>query len=76
LSRLAKKDERWNQLSKMAAGNTIFLSGDKGFERLNEKGGLGGSWAWSSNLFDLDLDGKLDVYCCSGFVTGDTPADT
>ena len=77
LSRLATQDETWDQLSKLAAGNTIFLLGDDGFERVSkDKGGIGGNWAWSSNLFDVDLDGRLDVYCCSGFVTGDTPADT
>lgn len=77
LGRLAQKDDRWTQLVKMAAGNTIFFADEKGFERVpSEKGGIGGSWAWNSNLFDLDLDGRLDLYCCSGFVTGDTPADT
>jgi len=82
LSRLASKDERWNELEKMASGNSIFLSkwnanGFGGFERLaHDKGGVGGSWAWSSALVDLDLDGLLDVYCCNGYVTGDTAADT
>ena len=78
LSRLVQKDdERWQSLAKLAAGNTIFFATDKGFELVpSEKGGVGGSWAWSPVLFDLDLDGRLDVYCCNGFVTGNTPADT
>ena len=41
-----------------------------------DMGGIGGSWAWSPALVDFDLDGRTDVYCCSGFVTGNTPADT
>jgi len=86
LKRLAQKDGRWSELSKLAAGNTIFLAAPGsdgtegsggGFRALPAKrGGIGGSWAWGSALVDLDLDGRLDVYCCSGFVTGDTPADT
>jgi len=77
LSRLTTKDDTWEQLSKLAAGNTVFLLGEEGFERApGENGGIGANWAWSTNLFDIDLDGRLDVYCCNGFVTGDTPADT
>lgn len=82
LGRLAAKDDRWAALSKMAAGNSIFLAqaddeGGVSFERLPPaNGGIGGSWAWSIALVDLDLDGLLDVYCCNGYVTGDTAADT
>jgi len=81
LSRLKTKDDTWSYLKKLAAGNSIFLA-DAGRENGGfrlcppEMGGIGGSWAWSPSLFDLDLDGRLDVYCCSGFVTGNTPADT
>ena len=54
-----------------------FVAYGTDFERCSpDMGGIGGSWAWSSSLVDLDLDGRLDVYCCSGFVTGDTAADT
>ena len=79
LKRLSQKDARWQVLSKLAAGNSIFLGGSSegGFERLStQAGGVGGAWAWSPSLVDLDLDGRLDVYCANGFVTGDTPADT
>jgi len=82
LGRLEEQDETWQELKKLAAGNTIFLaetsSGDgPAFEPCPPAmGGIGGSWAWSPALVDLDLDGRLDVYCCSGFVTGDTLADT
>ena len=65
-------------LKKLAAGNSIFLAqADGGFTRRPKSaGGLGGSWAWSPALCDLDLDGFLDVYCANGFVTGDQPFDT
>ena len=33
-------------------------------------------WAWSAALCDLDLAGRLDVFCTNGFVTGDLPHDT
>ena len=47
------------------------------FERVpSSQGGVGASWAWAPALLDLDNDGVLDVYCCSGYVTGDTAADT
>ncbi|MFT7485654.1 MAG: hypothetical protein ACI9F9_001504, partial [Candidatus Paceibacteria bacterium] len=59
-------------------GNSIFLAQeDGGFKRRpKSEGGLGGSWAWSPAICDLDLDGFLDVYCANGFVTGDQPFDT
>jgi len=64
-------------LVKMAAGNSIFTRTDDGFERLDPaRGGIGASWAWSPALCDLNLDGRLDIYCASGFVTGDTLEDT
>jgi hypothetical protein len=30
----------------------------------------------SAALADFDLDGRLDVFCTNGFITGETPADT
>ncbi|MEC7231658.1 MAG: VCBS repeat-containing protein, partial [Planctomycetota bacterium] len=64
-------------LKKLAAGNSIFFRGAEGFERVPaENGGVGASWAWSPALFDLDLDGDLDVFCANGFVTGELPFDT
>ncbi|MEM9379421.1 MAG: VCBS repeat-containing protein [Planctomycetota bacterium] len=66
-------------LTKLAAGNSIFVRGeeDARFERLPaERGGIGASWAWSPALVDLDLDGDLDVFCANGFVTGKLAFDT
>lgn len=70
--------ELYASLKKAAAGNTIFVQDAQGgFERLPKSaGGVGGNWAWSTALVDLDLDGRLDVFCTNGFVTGDQPFDT
>jgi len=80
LKRLSQSDEHMGSLMKMAQGNSIFLAKDQeahAFDRSKKQaGGLGGSWAWSPALADLNLDGRLDIYCASGFVTGDTAADT
>jgi hypothetical protein len=77
LERMQVKDDSWKGLSKMAAGNTIFLAREGRFERVpSTQGGIGASWAWAPALFDLDNDGRLDLYCASGYVTGDTAADT
>lgn len=65
-------------LKKLAAGNSIFIAKEGGgFERREKSaGGLGGNWAWSAVVCDLDLDGFQDVYLANGFVTGDQPFDT
>ena len=77
LERMKQKDDSWKDLSKMAAGNSIFLNKGTAFERVpSAQGGIGASWAWAPALIDIDLDGRLDIYCASGYVTGDTAADT
>jgi len=64
-------------LKKLAAGNSILLAKGSGFRALpSANGGIGASWAWGSALFDLDLDGALDVFCTNGFVTGKSAHDT
>jgi len=79
LGRMTKKDDDTVQgLLKMAAGNSIFLQqADGSFARQDKKlGGIGASWAWCPLALDMDLDGHLDIYNCSGYVTGDSAADT
>ena len=71
-------DDVYAVLKKAAAGNTIFFARPDGsFEKLPKSaGGVGANWAWSAALADLDLDGRLDVFCTNGFVTGNLPFDT
>lgn len=79
LGRLSEEidPELYAMLKKLAAGNSIFLRRGKEFGQLaKEAGGVGANWAWSAALADFDLDGRLDVFCTNGFVTGDLPHDT
>ena len=81
LGRVAGDEQHREALLKMAAGNSVFFSrtleGANVFERFpSAKGGVDANWAWSAALADIDLDGRLDVFCANGFITGETPADT
>ncbi len=71
------RSETEGVLYKLAAGNSIFLQRENGFERLDPSaGGIGASWAWGASLLDLDLDGDLDIYVANGFISGDSLKDT
>jgi hypothetical protein len=87
LKRLAGDPETRAELGKLAAGNTVLVAeagprsvhGPKvsAFERLDSSlGAVEASWAWGAALFDVDLDGRLDVFCANGHVTGDSAKDT
>ncbi len=81
LGRLAGDEKQRTALLKMASGNSIFFSRQTDAGRVFErnpsaKGGVDGNWAWSAALADFDLDGRLDVFCANGFITGAKPADT
>jgi hypothetical protein len=70
-------EEVFEQLKKTAAGNTIFLRSEAGFEALPvEAGGVNASWAWNPVLCDFDLDGRKDIFVTNGFVTGELAHDT
>ncbi len=70
--------EIYRALKKLAAGNAIFRGNPDGnFQPFpKEFGGTGGNWAWSVALDDYNLDGRLDVFCTNGFVTGTSADDT
>jgi len=60
-----------------AKGNTLFHNrGDGTFEDVTETAGVGmGRWAWSSNFFDMDLDGLEDIYIANGYITNESTKD-
>jgi hypothetical protein len=80
LGRMVKsdsKDAREQTLKKLAAGNTILRWNDGKFTKLDSKfGGVGASWAWSAQFMDIDLDGRLDLACTNGFISGNSLKDT
>ena len=60
-----------------AKGNTLFRNrGDGTFEDATEAAGVGmGRWAWSSNFFDMDLDGFEDIFITNGYITNESTKD-
>jgi tetratricopeptide (TPR) repeat protein len=61
---------------KHAMGNSLFRNRDgKRFEDLTAKSGTGmGRWAWCSDSWDFDHDGRSDLYIANGMITGPSPA--
>ncbi|MGH9779370.1 MAG: FG-GAP repeat domain-containing protein [Candidatus Acidiferrales bacterium] len=64
-------------LRRQAKGNSLFRNqGDGTFEDVSETAGVTmGRWAWSSNFFDIDLDGWDDIYVANGYVTNESTKD-
>lgn len=60
-----------------AKGNTLFRNrGDGSFEDVTGQAGVAmGRWAWSSNFFDLDLDGLEDIFITNGYITNESSKD-
>jgi hypothetical protein len=67
-----------DELAGLSDGNVLYRGLPDGtFERVDHANGAShAGWAWGSALVDLDLDGRTDIVCANGFVTGDLPADT
>ncbi len=73
----ASEDATERTLFKLAAGNTLFNWNGKTFDRVPlEFGGVGASWAWSTQFLDFDLDGDGDLVCANGFISGQSLKDT
>jgi len=64
-------------LRRQAKGNSLFRNkGDGTFEDVSDSAGVTmGRWAWSSNFFDIDLDGWEDIYIANGYVTNESTKD-
>jgi len=65
-------------LRQFAAGNAMYRlrqdSRPGGYERIpNAAGAAWGRWAWCSDAFDLENDGRLDLYVVNGFLSAATP---
>jgi hypothetical protein len=56
-----------------ASGNSLFLARDGAFDYTGEASL--GLWAWGGLAFELDGDGRPDLYVPNGFVTGTNPDD-
>jgi tetratricopeptide (TPR) repeat protein/peroxiredoxin len=61
---------------KHAMGNSLFQNKGNQFEDANIHSGTGmGRWAWSSDAWDFNHDGFLDLYIANGMVSGTAPED-
>lgn len=65
---------------KHAMGNSLFRNlsrdGAPAFEDTTRAAGVGiGRWAWSSDTWDFDHDGRLDLYIVNGMVSGPSRED-
>ena len=65
-------------LGQFAAGNAMYRlrqdSRPGGYERVpNAAGAAWGRWAWCSDAFDLENDGRLDLYVLNGFLSAAAP---
>lgn len=62
---------------RMAKGNSLFRNrGDGGFEDVSESAGVAlGRWAWASQFFDFDLDGREDIFIANGYITNESTKD-
>jgi len=56
---------------KHAMGNSLLHNRRAAFDDVTNSAGVGmGRWSWSSDAFDFDHDGFLDLYIANGMVSG------
>ena len=70
-------EEVRNKLLFGAQGNALYRNRGGGiFEETGRRLGANlAGWAWSSNFFDYDNDGWLDIHVANGFWAGELEAD-
>lgn len=64
-------------LQRHARGNSLFLNDGKGgFTDVTDAAKVAvGLWGWGSMFFELDNDGRADIYAPNGFVTSNQSTD-
>jgi tetratricopeptide (TPR) repeat protein len=65
-------------LRQFSLGNALYRlrpdSKSGGYERIPDAAGAAwGRWAWCSDAFDVENDGRLDLYAVNGFLSAATP---
>src|SRR5262249_30049714 len=61
---------------KHALGNSLFRNGNKSFDDRTRAAKVDiGRWAWSSDAWDFDHDGFLDLYIVNGMISGTSGDD-
>ncbi len=61
---------------KHARGNSLFRGGEGSFQDVSASAGVEmGRWAWSSDAWDFDHDGFIDLYVANGMVSGPSRED-
>jgi len=61
---------------KHAMGNSLLRNRSGKFDDTTQSSGVGvGRWSWSSDAFDFDHDGFLDLYIANGMISGSSRQD-
>ncbi len=74
--RAASADTR-DQYRRHARGNALYRNAGNGtFDNVSDAAGVEtGRWAWCSDAFDFDHDGRQDLYVSNGYITAPQQAE-
>jgi hypothetical protein len=77
VARLSLQSPEVELVRKFTRGNSILFGKEGGKFELAplQWGATEGRWAWASPPLDVDLDGRLDLFCTNGFMSGTEPGD-